>query len=118
MPWTDAGRTALFWLMCIPTRATIAFLAYHVSPNPPVRNVFAVLAIVAATGLLVNFCRDKRVGFSGGVVWWNWARPVHAAVFAAYALLTFLGVAEAWYALLADAGLAVLIGLARCCQGP
>lgn len=111
MPWTDTGRTALFWLACIPARTTVAFLAFHYSGTPAVRNGFAVLATVAAAGLLVNFSINKNVGFSGGEVWWNRARPVHAAVLTTYAALTFFEVEEAWCALLADVGLAALFKL-------
>ncbi len=72
-------RAALFWLVCIPTRLTLAELAR--------RNVQAVRIFAAIVSYRwLNGLEDHPVGAFGGPAWWADLRPVHGAFWGAYAV--------------------------------
>ena len=79
---------ALFWGACFPTRLVLAFYA---------PNILRIPALVIALRWLFN-PSEPRVGFFGRRAWWAAERPLHGALWLAYAATgrrTFL---------LADAG--------------
>ena len=110
MPRTNSDRARLFWMFCLPARGGLIVAAYAVAhwDAEPAQLAFAALALVAATGLLVNWYQYKQVGGLGGDAWWHPVRPAHALVYIVYASLVFGGVAKAWIVLIADVALAIL----------
>ena len=97
-------RVIIFLLACVPARILFALTAY-LWKSP----LLALPAIAIAAGLLYNLIvrRPARGGF-GGIVWWNEARAVHAALLIAFATMRLRRMRGAWRLLVADAGLALL----------
>ena len=71
-------RAVLFWTICIPARVYLASRG----DEPLLRAAAAVVAYRWLSG------RESGhlVGFFGGPAWWADERPVHGALWAAYAL--------------------------------
>jgi hypothetical protein len=108
-------RALLFLVGCIGVRLALAYVAYLLArpPNPrwPLKAMGAS-ALIPAAGLLVLFFGGyRKTGWEteGRPIWWNALRPVHALLFIAFAICTFLSSAYrlAWAPLLVDA----LLGL-------
>lgn len=97
-------RRRLFWLGCLPTRALVAVVAAVLPPSA--RPFSAIPAFVVAAGFLASVARNAPRGAFGGPVWWAWARPLHAALYAAYGGLALARSDYAWVALACD----VLLG--------
>jgi hypothetical protein len=98
-------RRRLFWLGCLPTRVLVAVVAAVLPPSA--RPYTAIPAFVVAAGFLVSVARNAPRGGFGGPVWWAWARPVHAALYTAYAGLALVRSDYAWVVLACD----VLLGV-------
>ena len=69
-------RDAVFLLACIPTRLLLATYA----PDELLRPFATAVAVSWVT------MRGKTHGFFGGRVYWASARPLHAALWFAYAV--------------------------------
>lgn len=70
------GRAGLFWVACMPLRAYLATrgdVAW-------LRAFGAVVGVRWVAGL-----EDSHTGAFGGPAWWADARPVHGALWLAYA---------------------------------
>jgi hypothetical protein len=89
MDMDDFSRGALFFTACIPAR----YLVYRAAQEFSIREmkdqqIFARVAAGAA-GLywivLSELPLKHEVGFFGGPVWWDAARPIHAGFYAYYA---------------------------------
>ena len=98
-------RRRLFWLVCLPTRALVAVVA-AVLPSSA-RQFLAIPAFLVAAGFLACVARSAPRGAFGGYVWWAWARPLHAALYATYGGLALARSDYAWVALACE----VLLGI-------
>ncbi|HIE72293.1 MAG TPA: hypothetical protein EYP98_20170 [Planctomycetes bacterium] len=103
-----ARRTLLFFLVCLPVRAALAWLAWKLGAEGAKRWQFYALGVVAllmAAGMAARgYQRDQGLvenkGFAGGAVYWN--SYVHAAIYAAFGASFLLGVRHAWVLLVVD----------------
>ena len=92
-------RTSLFLFGCIGSRLALVWLA---------KTYPALLAIPAACvsfGFMyiwANGLRKTGAETFGEKIWWNSLRPVHALLYALFALLAFSGNTHAWKVLLLD----------------
>jgi hypothetical protein len=112
----DAVRPVLFLVGCLGTRALLALLAWWGGPRT--RRALAALYTVIATGLLVHFVFGTRptAPEAGGRVWWNHARPWHAALHLLFAVHVAAGARHgtgAWRYLAADVVLGLAVWLAH-----
>jgi len=102
-------RDIVFLAGCMGTRFGLAYIAYAF---PEFLPLLATLALIPAIGFMlifINGWRKTGAEVFGGKLWWNALRPVHAALYALFALLVFTVVyaKHAWKVLFIDA----LIGL-------
>jgi hypothetical protein len=89
------------------TRLALTYLA---RAYPEMVSRYALLALIPVIGWLwIYFVsgRDTGAEVFGDKIWWNHLRPVHAALWAAFAYMSYNGLPMAWTPLLAD----TLIGL-------
>lgn len=100
-----ALRALLFFGVCVLLRAGFALAAAKVPLG------WLQLLGVAALGPAVGFfyiyaARRNRLGaVFGEPAWWDPLRPVHGALYLAFALLAIARVRQAWVALAADVAL-------------
>lgn len=111
---TPSVRSAVFIVGCLGSRLLLTLVARHFTVARPAGNAtalprlaLAVAALAVAGGLLAHYWFGTRpVAFeAGGRVWWNSVRPVHAALFAGFAVLALASPGYrryAWLFLLAD----------------
>ena len=78
MQLTSKQRAALFWGVCTPLRF---YMARNGDGNPYVRTAAAVIAYRWLSGL-----EDAHEGAFGGVAFWADERPLHGALWGAYAV--------------------------------
>lgn len=103
-----AARAALFLIGCIGTRTAITVLAKMAAPA--VLQVMGLFALVPAIGFAVIYAKGwRKTGAEvfGDRIWWNDLRPVHAALWASFALLALARIGMAWIILALD----TLLGL-------
>ena len=109
MAHSAATRALLFLVGCVGARAALAWAAYRCRRRAAVMRWMAAAAFAVAAGFLLIFALGlRRTGpeVCGGRIWWDGLRPVHAALYVAFANLVVWGAAErAWVALAADAAL-------------
>ena len=105
-------RYALFLIGCIGTRAALTWLAYAAPPSllPYIGAVAAIIAIGFFTIYLFDLRKTGAEVF-GERIWWNSLRPVHGALYAAFAVLAFQQSKNAWMFLAADTLLGLLVFL-------
>jgi hypothetical protein len=101
-------RISTFLLGCIWVRATLTtLLAMEVQPQH--LPLFGAVALLPAIGWMLIFSRVTPRDFGpetlGGRIWWNNLRPVHAALWTAFALGAFAKWDRAWMFLAADTAL-------------
>lgn len=117
---TDQDRMWLFFGVCLPARALLAtvgsLLAWR-QPGTLAAYAFGALALVIGLGFVISAAtrngKPDDVGFAGGRVWWARARPWHAALWCAYALLVAVRVRAAGVALVLDLLLGLALGVAH-----
>jgi hypothetical protein len=106
----------IFELVCLPVRALIAWCAYRVAP--PLLGVIAVLIGLGfftlwGLGLRMNAPESSkfttRTGKRVPLTWWNWARPIHGALWLGYGILALNGWSRAWTLLALDVVLGAVI---------
>ena len=101
-------RAALFLFGCMGVRFGLTYVA---KTRPKALPWLGALAVPPALGIAAIYwfgLRKTGVETFGAPIWWNRLRPVHACLWAAFALTALLRVEEAWMILLAD----TLLGLA------
>lgn len=79
-------RQINFIFGCILSRATIVVLA---SRYP---REMAVPTLIAAIGFFIIYIlglRKTGIETNGEPIWWDWLRPVHAALFAGFAFVAY-----------------------------
>ncbi len=101
------GRALLFLIGCIGTRAAVAYAAATVNTN--YLWYLGLIALVPVIGWIYIIETGSRpIGFEAdGKIWWNGMRPVHAALWAAFAVAALRGWDRAYLFLVAD----VILGL-------
>lgn len=114
----DRRRARLFWSVCIPVRLAIAGGALALGYGAPrllpaLGAVAAAVAIGFVTQIVRAACGWKTHGGFGGRVWWTRMRYLHAAAWAAAAVLGLLRLPYAGAPLLADALAGALAGAWR-----
>ena len=110
MALTLQQRMAMFLVGCIGTRTLLVYLAATVPPVwLKVMAVLGGLVVAGFTAIYVGGLRQTGLETGGQPIWWNSLRPVHAALYAAFAYYAWTGQRQtAWVTLLLD----VAIGLA------
>lgn len=87
-------RLLLFFVVCIGTRAYLAFRTKGASPDT-LRSVYAPLLMLIAIGLgLVYTLRLRETAaetFGDKAVWWDALRPVHSGLYAIAAMYAARG---------------------------
>lgn len=107
-------RAALFLVGCMGSRAALVYAAHAASrPGAPAW----VLRVMGAAGLAIAISffaiflgglRSTGPEVFGDRIWWDDLRPVHGALYLAFATLALHGRRGAWVPLAVD----VLVGLA------
>jgi hypothetical protein len=103
----EQKRLALFLFGCIGTRLTFAYIAKTQTELLP---YMAIIAILISTGLMYFYLSGTRTTgpeVFGEKIWWNHLRPVHAALYLAFAILAAQKNKSAYWILFIDA----MIGL-------
>jgi hypothetical protein len=101
-------RMFLFLAGCIPARMGVVYLARTATTQT--LPLMGFLALFPAVGFLYFFLTGTRTTgpeVLGDRIWWNALRPLHAAFWAAFAVLALFGYNKAWILLLID----VLVGI-------
>lgn len=110
MTLSSGQRVALFLVGCMGSRAMLVYLAATV-PLTWLKFMGALAALVALgfTAIYLGGLRPTGPETGGQPIWWDNLRPVHAALYAAFAYYAWVGDRRmAWTALAVDAA----IGLA------
>ena len=107
-------RTKLFYFGCVPARIAIATILL-LGSNPIVYDIsiLGCIALIMATGFLVNHLRHKKVGFFGGQAWWHDFRKFHTGVWVLVSILLFLDIRFAGILVLYD----LIPGIIDVCRG-
>jgi hypothetical protein len=86
----------------------LVWLAYRASPEQlQWMGALALLPAIGFTFIYLTGARQTGLEVSGGRIWWNHLRPIHAALYATFAALAWKKHPRAWMVLLAD----VIFGL-------
>ena len=81
-------QLVLFLVGCIGVRIMITLVAKNI--NPYYLPYMGYLALIPVMGwLFIYFVRPRDTGIEvfGGKIWWNQLRPIHAAMYATFAVL-------------------------------
>lgn len=98
----------LFYLLCIPMRLLIVYLAYILlDSSSPLFLRYSIIAILAVIGtgfwtIYLKGWRKTGPETGGKLIWWNNLRPIHGSLYLLCALLAIYGVKNAWAILLID----------------
>lgn len=104
------SHLALFLIGCIGTRLLIAGAAAIATPAQlPILGYLALLPAIGFAAIYLFGLRETGLEVGGGKIWWNNMRPVHAALYTAFAVTAIQGWPKAWTFLLADVILGILI---------
>lgn len=108
-------RALVFFLGCMVTRIGLVLLAALVDPRSIWLPVLGIVGLLGGAGLLNAYLRKGPTApgaVFGTRAWWNNLRPVHAAMYFAFAALALARVRLAWVVLAADAaiGAAAFLG--------
>lgn len=103
------ARRIAFLVGCMGSRFGLTYLAATASPR--VLPWMGAAALVVAAGFAtIHVMGWRRTGLEvgGERIWWDALRPVHAALWALFAVLALASAPRAWTVLLVD----TLLGLA------
>jgi hypothetical protein len=98
----------LFLVGCIGTRSLFVYLAKNSSIQT--LKYMGYLALIPTIGFIYIYATGARqtgIEVSGGKIWWNNLRPIHAVIYGLFAYNAINGNPNAWIYLLVD----VLFGL-------
>jgi hypothetical protein len=101
-------RALMFLIGCIGVRSLFVYLAYTASPT--ILPYYGYAALLPTIGFAVIYTfglRKTGLEVGGERIWWNDLRPIHAALYGAFAAAAMASQPWAWMFLLAD----VLLGL-------
>jgi hypothetical protein len=113
-----ARRALVFFGACIGARLLLALVAAKVPPRwLPWLGAAALLP--AAGFFYIYLARKNRVGaVFKEPAWWDPLRPLHGAMYLAFALLALARVPQAWVVLAADAALGAVAFLGHYAAPP
>ena len=99
-----------YFLICIITRLLLAFAAFKAYFHPPWLKAMGAVATVIAAGFFVIWLfklRETGIETGGKKIWWDHLRPVHALLYALFAVMAFSNnyAQYAYVALFADVAL-------------
>lgn len=105
----DRTRSLVFYLVCIPVRASLAVVTSVACDAPDwVRHVLAGFFAYVSIGFVGQIFRDAPYGGFGGPVWWKWNRYFHAPLYALALVLLYTRCEYAWTPLVADLAVALV----------
>lgn len=96
-------RFLLFLFGCIGSRLALTALSAHVSGK--VLSILGWIALVPVIGwIYIIFVgkRDTGAEVFGDKIWWKNLRPIHAALWLAFAVMAIQQTSNAWIVLLID----------------
>tara|TARA_Y100000389_G_C17337532_1_gene451479 strand:+ start:244 stop:594 length:351 start_codon:yes stop_codon:yes gene_type:complete len=102
------NKTILFLVGCMGTRFGLAFLTKNLPAD--FLSKISFIFLLPTIGFLYLYLTDsRRVGReSQGPIWWDKLRPIHAFMYALFAVYAFKKESFAWIALFIDACLGFL----------
>jgi len=101
------NRIVIFLCICITLRAFLAYLANKLASSNYLK-LMGIFALIVSSGLIYQFIANpNKPGGFGGDSWWNNVRPVHAALYLVFAVMTVINPKYAYLALILD----VIFGL-------
>ncbi len=103
-------RFALFLLGCIPVRCALVYTARTLPASRlPIMGWFALIPAIGFLYIFLSGSRKTGAEVAGGKIWWNTLRPVHAALYFAFAYMAIHQQnPQSWLALLADVALGLV----------
>ena len=102
----NTQRILIFLLGCIGVRSLFVYLAYAASPTIlPYYGYAALLPAIGFAAIYAFGLRKTGLEVGGERIWWNHLRPIHAALYGAFAAAAIAKQPLAWIFLLADVGL-------------
>lgn len=107
-----ANTLIVFLIGCIGTRLLFAFLAKQA--NKKWLRIMGYIALLPVFGFMYIFLTGSRktgAEASGGKIWWNGLRPLHAFMYALFAYFAIRGNRNAWMYLFADAMIGLFVFL-------
>ena len=96
-------RILLYFLLCIPLRSFIIYLAYK--KNKYIPFIILIAGILFTLKYFNNNIND--LGAFGGKVWWNDLRLFHGIMYILYFLLQYFEINNAYIILIID----IIIGI-------
>lgn len=101
-------RALLFLVGCIGARSLIAYAAYAVPATYlPYLGLVALAPVIGWIYILATGARKTGLEVGGEQIWWNDLRPLHAAIYAAFAIAAIMKNKNAYIFLVFD----VILGL-------
>jgi len=96
-------RYIMFLLLCIPTRAYIAYKAKNTSKEN--LKIMGYISLIVSLSMLFIYLTDLRqsgLETQGAKIWWNNLRPVFSIIYMLFALSAIDGKDYAYKFLIAD----------------
>ena len=105
----------LFFLLCIPLRLLLVYIAYILPLNK--LKYMGYLMLIPSIGFGNSFLKYKKgdKGAFGGNVWWNNYRLIHSFSYAMFSIQAFLQYNKAWMILFIDAILGLIFFINKYC---
>ena len=113
---SDDARFFLFWLVCLPVRAVVAYGGFALVKVDDVFYIlFSIYTALTSAGFLAFsllwWCGSARKkGGLGGDVWWNHMRPIHALLWLGACVCFALREPSAFFFLVADVVVGAIAG--------
>jgi len=85
---TPMQRTCLFIIGCLGTRAFLVYLSKYHKEYLPQMSLGALLISIGFFYIYLSDSRKTGVE-AGGKIWWNNFRPIHGALYLAFAMLAY-----------------------------
>jgi hypothetical protein len=101
-------RNFMFIFGCLLLRYFLTFMAQNKALLPYMGLAYLIIGISMAV-IFVTGARETGREVMGDKIWWNFARPVHATLYIAFALMAFDGNPNAWKVLLVDTTLGAML---------
>lgn len=98
----ECKRLFLFLFGCIPTRLFITYLAKTNAKYLKYMSLPALLISIGFASIYIFKLRETGREVFGAKIWWNNLRPIHAFLWAVFAITAFKGFKDAWKILLID----------------
>ena len=96
-------RALLFLFGCIGVRSLFVYVAYTASPTIlPYLGALALLPAIGFAAIYTLGLRKTGLEVGGERIWWNHLRPIHAALYGAFAAAAIAKKEWAWIFLFAD----------------